>query len=168
MSTCHSATVPNARSRFLTKDPYLIPIVTRKPPYKIHPSNSYATESPVTDGQSVFAYFAAVGIVVCLDLEGEQVWTRELGAYKTGNDFGTGSSLALVDGKLFFQCDNEEKSFVCALNTRTGDDVYRVRPAHSRSRQTLLHCKMTLSIEFSEVQNWRPELEAAGGLGLPA
>ena len=101
------------------------PIVTRKPSYKIHPSNSYATESPVTDGQSVFAYFAAVGVVVCMDMEGEQIWSRELGAYKTGNDFGTGSSLALTDGKLFVQCDNEEKSFVCALDTQTGDEVWR-------------------------------------------
>lgn len=101
------------------------PVAKRKPPFKIHPSNSYATESPVTDGQSVFAYFAAIGVVVCLDLEGEPSWTRELGAFKTGNDFGTGSSLALVDGNLFVQCDNEEKSFVCALDTRTGDDVWR-------------------------------------------
>lgn len=100
-------------------------IVSRKPPFKIHPSNSYATESPVTDGQSVYAYFAAVGVVVCLDMEGEQIWSRELGAYKTGNDFGTGSSLALTDGNLFVQCDNEEKSFVCALDTRTGDEVWR-------------------------------------------
>ncbi|MFK8111590.1 MAG: PQQ-binding-like beta-propeller repeat protein [Rubripirellula sp.] len=101
------------------------PIVNRKPPYKIHPSNSYATESPVTDGDHVFAYFAAVGVVTCLDSTGDQVWTRELGAYKTGNDFGTGSSLALHESVLFIQCDNEEKSFVCALDTKTGKDVWR-------------------------------------------
>lgn len=100
-------------------------VVNRKPPFKIHPSNSYATESPVTDGRNVFVYFAAVGMVACLDIAGDQVWSRELGAFKTSNDFGTGSSLALHDGKLFVQCDNEEKSFVCALDVETGADVWR-------------------------------------------
>ena len=100
-------------------------IVSRKPPYKIHPSNSYATESPVTDGERVFAYFAAVGVIACLNTEGEQLWSRELGAFKTGNDFGTGSSLALHDGLVFVQCDNEEKSFVCALDASSGEDVWK-------------------------------------------
>lgn len=100
-------------------------VVSRKPPFKIHPSNSYATESPVTDGVSVYAYFAAVGVVACLDMDGQQIWTRELGAFKTGNDFGTGSSLALHDEIVFVQCDNEEDSFVCALNSKTGEDVWR-------------------------------------------
>lgn len=100
-------------------------IVSRKPPFKIHPSNSYATESPVTDGVRIYAYFAAVGVVTCLDMNGEQKWTRELGAFKTGNDFGTGSSLALLDGMVFVQCDNEQQSFVCALDTSTGEDIWR-------------------------------------------
>ena len=100
-------------------------IVSRKPPFKIHPSNSYATESPVTDGSNVYAYFASVGVVACLDKGGQQVWSRDLGAFKTGNDFGTGSSLALHDGHVYVQCDNEEGSFVCALDTKTGKDVWR-------------------------------------------
>jgi outer membrane protein assembly factor BamB len=100
-------------------------IVSRKPPYKIHPSNSYATESPVTDGDRLYVYYAAVGVVACLDFKGEQLWTRELGAFKTGMDFGTGSSLAAFGGMVFVQCDNEEKSFVCALDGKTGEDVWR-------------------------------------------
>ena len=101
-------------------------VVSRKPPFKIHPSNSYATESPVTDGTHVYAYFAAVGVVACFDAGGEHVWTREIGAFRTGNDFGTGSSLALDEGLVFVQCDNEEKSFVCALDSKSGEDVWRV------------------------------------------
>ena len=101
-------------------------IVSRTPPHKIHPSNSYATESPVTDGQHVYAYFAAVGVVACVDFEGELVWQRDIGAFRTSNDFGTGSSLAILDGRLFIQCDNEEDSFVCALDAKTGADQWRV------------------------------------------
>lgn len=100
-------------------------VASRIPPHKIHPSNSYATESPVTDGNRVYAFFASVGVVAALDREGKQVWSRDVGAYKTGNDFGTGSSLALNDGMLFIQYDNEEKSFVVALSCDTGNEVWR-------------------------------------------
>ena len=101
-------------------------VISRKPPHKIHPSNSYATESPVTDGKKVYAYFAAVGVVACLDLQGELLWSRDIGAYRTSSDFGTGSSLAMHDGKLFIQCDNEEKSFLCAMDSGSGEEVWRV------------------------------------------
>ena len=100
-------------------------IVSRKPPFKIHPSNSYATESPVTDGQRLYVYYAAIGVVAGLDFEGKTLWTRELGAFRTATDFGTGSSLAAHNGMVFVQCDNEQKSFVCAIDGETGQDVWR-------------------------------------------
>lgn len=100
-------------------------VTTRIPKHKIHPSNSYATETPVTDGKHVYVFFGGIGTVACLTVDGEQVWTKELGDYKTGNDFGTGSSLALHENLLFAQCDNEEKSFLTAINAETGEEVWR-------------------------------------------
>ena len=35
-------------------------ILEKQPEYPIHGSNSYATESPATDGKRIFVYFAAV------------------------------------------------------------------------------------------------------------
>ena len=102
------------------------PVAVETPPHKIHPSNSYATESPATDGERVYAYFAAIGEVGCLDLSGNLLWKKNVGAFRTSSDFGTGSSLAICEGKLFIQCDNEEKSFVCALDGESGDEVWRV------------------------------------------
>ena len=101
-------------------------VVSRKPSFKIHPSNSYATESPIVDGNRVYAYFAAIGAVACLDSDGEIVWQKEVGEFPTSSDFGTGSSLAMLDDKLFIQCDNEKKSFVCALEAETGEELWRV------------------------------------------
>ncbi len=101
-------------------------VVSKKPPHKVHPSNSYATESPVADGERVYAYFAAVGVVACLDQAGETLWQKEVGAYRTSSDFGSGSSLAINDGLVFVQCDNEEKSFLIALDGKTGEEVWKV------------------------------------------
>ena len=58
-------------------------------------------------------------------LDGEEIWKRELGAFPTSNDFGTGSSLAYHDGMVFVQCDQEQSSFVCGLNAKTGAEIWR-------------------------------------------
>ena len=99
---------------------------TKKPPYGIHPSNTFATETPTTDGNHVFVYFAAIGVVACFDLDGQQIWKQDVGAYPTSNNFGTGSSLAQHGGKLFVQCDNQQSSFLLALDAATGETAWRV------------------------------------------
>ncbi len=101
-------------------------IEQRKPSYPIHPSNTYATESPVTDGTRVYVYFAAIGSVACLDLQGQQLWKRDLGAFPTSNNFGTGSSLTMHEGRVFVQCDNQKQSFLLALDALSGQDLWRV------------------------------------------
>jgi outer membrane protein assembly factor BamB len=96
-----------------------------RPTIPIHPYNSYATETPATDGQRVYAYFGAVG-VFCYDFAGRPVWRKELGSYPMQFGHGTGASPALDGGRLFIQCDNEEQSFLVALDTKTGRELWRV------------------------------------------
>lgn len=95
------------------------------PTHAIHPSNSFATESPATDGEKLFVYFGAIGLVAGLDLDGNELWRRDVGTFKTGNDFGTGSSLMVDEGLVFLQYDNDEKSMLLALAADTGKDVWR-------------------------------------------
>ena len=99
-------------------------------PAVIHPSNTYATESPTSDGKYVFTFFATSGTLTAWGLDGEEKWKKELGTYKSGNGFGSGSSLAISDGRVFVQFDNDESSFVAAFDTQTGEQVWRDdRPA---------------------------------------
>ena len=116
-------------------------IVEKVPEYPIHGSNSFATESPATDGKHLFVYFAAIGTVTALDLDGNEIWRKEIGAYPTGNGFGTGSSLATGDGKVFVQCDNDRNSFVVAFDGVTGDEVWRKERAGRTSWSTPLYWK---------------------------
>jgi outer membrane protein assembly factor BamB len=94
-----------------------------KPRVAIQPSNSYATETPITDGERVYAYFGMTG-VFAFDTKGNPVWKKDLGSYRIA--FGPGSSPAFDGERLFVQCDNDEKSFLVALNKKTGDEVWRV------------------------------------------
>jgi lysophospholipase L1-like esterase len=43
------------------------------PSNQLHVKNSYASETPVTDGERVFAYFGNVGLF-CYDMDGKQLW----------------------------------------------------------------------------------------------
>lgn len=96
-----------------------------KPPIPRHSTNTYATETPITDGQRIYAYFGMNG-VHCLDMDGNILWQKDLGAYKMRADWGTASSPALLDNRLFVQVDNEEQSFLAALNVLSGDELWRV------------------------------------------
>jgi outer membrane protein assembly factor BamB len=90
-----------------------------------HRKNTYASETPVTDGEAVYAYFGNIG-VFALTLDGEPIWERRLDPHPTYLDFGTSSSPVLVDDLLLIQNDNEESSYLLALDKRTGEEVWRV------------------------------------------
>lgn len=96
------------------------------PRTKKHPMNNYATETPVTDGKRVYAYFGNMGLF-CYDLNGVLLWKKDLGAYKVANGWGTGSSPAIHGGLIFIQNDNEENSFLVALDAVTGEEKWRVQ-----------------------------------------
>jgi outer membrane protein assembly factor BamB len=96
-----------------------------KPASPIHPSNSFASETPVTDGERVFASFGSKGLY-CYNMTGELIWSKTLGVHKMQMGWGTGSSPVLDGNRLFLQCDNEEKSFVVALDKRNGEELWRV------------------------------------------
>lgn len=90
-----------------------------------HNSNTFASETPVTDGEHVYAYFGMHGLY-CFDMEGNPVWQKDLGAYPLLRDWGSSSSPVLWDGKLFIQVDNEEASFLVALDAADGGELWRV------------------------------------------
>jgi outer membrane protein assembly factor BamB len=97
----------------------------RKPAFGNHPSNTWATETPVVDGQRVYAYFGNVGLF-CYDFGGKLIWSVDLGAHKTFGNWGTSSSPAFDGDHLFIQCDNNESSFLIAIDKNTGKEHWRV------------------------------------------
>ena len=95
------------------------------PPTGRHVKNSYASETPCTDGERLYAYFGNVG-VFCYDLDGKELWSQKWGPFKTKLDWGTAASPVVHKGRVYVVNDNEEKSFLVALDARTGEQVWRV------------------------------------------
>jgi outer membrane protein assembly factor BamB len=99
-------------------------VAERRPAGPTHRTNTYASETPAVDAERVYAYFGNTGLF-CLDHTGKPLWDKDFGAYPMTNGWGTGSSPALDDERLFVQCDNEEKSFLVALDKKTGKELWR-------------------------------------------
>ena len=98
---------------------------TGKPAEPVHIKNTYASETPVTDGERVYFYFGNLG-VFCFDLQGNEVWKKRLAPAKIRYNWGTAASPVLYGGNLYIVNDNDEKSYLLALNKKTGDEVFRV------------------------------------------
>ena len=95
------------------------------PAGSLHLKNTYASETPVTDGERVYAYFGNLGLYA-LDLDGKELWSQKWGAFKTRNGWGTAASPVLHEDRIFVVNDNEEKSFLVALDKRSGKELWRV------------------------------------------
>jgi outer membrane protein assembly factor BamB len=89
-----------------------------------HPDHGYSSFSPVTDGKHLYVSFGSRGIY-CLDLEGNLKWEKDLGQMRTRIQFGEGSSPVLHGNALVIIWDHEDDSFIVALNTETGNELWR-------------------------------------------
>lgn len=90
-----------------------------------HELGSWASNSPCTDGEFIYAYFGSRGIY-CLDFNGEILWKKDFGQMEKVMSFGEGSSPYLYKDNLFIQWDHEGESFLIALNKKTGEEKWKV------------------------------------------
>jgi outer membrane protein assembly factor BamB len=95
------------------------------PQTPIHLKSSYGAETPVTDGQRVYAYFGSLG-VFALTPDGKEAWSKRLEPRKMRYGWGTASSPALQGERVIIVNDNEEQAEVLAFDTQTGKELWRV------------------------------------------
>jgi outer membrane protein assembly factor BamB len=95
------------------------------PQTAIHLKSSYGAETPVTDGERVYALFGGVG-VFALSLEGKEVWSKPLPPHPTRFGWGYAASPVLHEGRLFVVNDNEKRAELLAFDARTGRELWRV------------------------------------------
>lgn len=89
-----------------------------------HPDHGFSSNSPVTDGEFVFAYFGSRGLH-CYDMQGNLKWEKDLGRMHTRNSFGEGSSPALYGNTIVINWDHEGDDFIVALDRETGQELWR-------------------------------------------
>ena len=90
----------------------------------VHQKNSYASETPITDGERVYVYLGYVGLFA-FDMAGKPLWSKPMPAVKMRTGWGSASSPVLHNGRLFIVNDNEERSFVAAFDAKSGAELWR-------------------------------------------
>lgn len=101
-----------------------------------HLDGTWASASPVTDGEVLVAHFGSHGIYA-YDLDGKLLWSKDLGDMRTRNAFGEGASPALHGDTVVINWDHEEESFIVALDKKTGKELWRQpRPEEPTSWST--------------------------------
>ena len=89
-----------------------------------HRDHGFASFSPITDGEHLWAYFGSRGLY-CFDLKGNQKWDKQFGKMQTKNSFGEGTSPALYKDTIVINWDHEGEDFIAALDKKTGKELWR-------------------------------------------
>jgi outer membrane protein assembly factor BamB len=90
-----------------------------------HRKNTFASETPATDGERLYVYFGNVGLFAYA-LDGKPLWSVRFPQQPMYLNFGTASSPVVHDGKVFVLHDNDGTSFVAAVDARNGKELWRV------------------------------------------
>ena len=141
-------------------------------PKRKHPKNTYASETPVTDGEHVYVYHASAGLFA-VDFNGNLVWSTtvtvpeevdpEIAKTRAASGgvldgLGGAASPTLYNGRLYISADYDSRLwFLAAFNARTGEELWHVS-----------HPKREAAYGWSTPFVWenelRTELIAAGDL----
>jgi outer membrane protein assembly factor BamB len=92
-----------------------------------HRRSSYASTTPVTDGERVYVHFGAEGLYA-YDVAGKLAWKSSVGKIKTLG-LGLGTSPILYGNLLILQLDDNTgaDSYIVAVDKRTGKEVWRTK-----------------------------------------
>ncbi len=102
-----------------------------------HQDHGFASSSPVTDGQWVWAFFGSRGLHA-YDFEGNLKWSKDLGRMRTRNAFGEGASPLLVGDTLVVNWDHEGDDFTAAFDKKDGRELWRQKRDEPTSWSTPL------------------------------
>jgi outer membrane protein assembly factor BamB len=88
---------------------------------------SFASNSPVSDGQRVYAFFGSRGLYA-YSLAGDLVWKKDFGVrLRMDGAFGEGTAPILHDGRLLILFDHLDGGFLSVLNAASGNELFRIR-----------------------------------------
>lgn len=90
-----------------------------------HIKNTLASETPATDGERIYARFGNVGLFV-FDMDGNPLWSKLEPPTETRYGWGTSISPIVFEDRVYLVNDNDEQSYLVALDKRTGEEKLRV------------------------------------------
>lgn len=101
---------------------------------EIQRANTPVSATPASDGKNAFVFFQDFGLLA-YGPDGNEIWRMPLGPFN--NPFGHGSSPILAGNILLMNIDQDENSFLLAIDKDTGKVIWRKdRPLAQRGYAT--------------------------------
>ena len=91
-----------------------------------HTLNHRAAPTAVTDGKTVFVFFADFGLVA-YDFAGNQRWQLPLGPFNSQH--GVVASPVYADGRVIFVCDTDTDAYIIGVDAANGKIAWKT-PRH--------------------------------------
>jgi len=126
-------------------------VAQHQPQQSTHETATWASNSPVTDGEHLIAFFGSNGLY-CLDLGGRLVWEKNFGEMQVKHGHGEGASPAIHGETVIVNWDHEGESFIVAFAKRTGEELWR------KSRDEVTSWATPIIVE----QNGHPQVIVSG------
>jgi outer membrane protein assembly factor BamB len=128
-----------------------------------HDNNSYASGTPVTDGNQIYVSFLDGKdiIVAAYDFKGKQVWLQRPGTFLSPH--GYSCSPVLFEDKVIINGDSQGDSFVAAMSKKDGQIVWKIsheNPAHSFSTPIFRNMAGKMQMIFcgnKEIASYNPD-----------
>jgi outer membrane protein assembly factor BamB len=86
---------------------------------------SFASNSPVTDGKRLYAFFGSRGLYA-YTLDGKLEWKKEFPPMRMRLQFGEGVPPVLHEDRLLLKFDQESDSYFAAIRASNGEEIWRV------------------------------------------
>jgi outer membrane protein assembly factor BamB len=90
--------------------------------------NTPVSPSPVTDGSNVYVFFGNFGLL-SYDAAGKERWRHPMGPFTF--PYGAGSSPIVSGSRILLLCDQDDGSFLVALNKDSGKVDWKAERAHA-------------------------------------
>ncbi len=87
------------------------------------PEHGYASHTPVSDGERIYAFFGKSG-VHAFDLDGKELWRAAVGTGSDPRRWGSSSSPIVFEKTLIVAAGPERNSIV-GLDTATGKEIWK-------------------------------------------
>ena len=122
------------------------------PRTKRHPKASQASSTPVTNGRHVAVLFGTAGILSTYDVNGTQLWKKDLGIIDNGyvadpaQQWGHSASPIFYENSVIIQADQQKGSYIAAYNITDGKELWK-------------------SIRDDEISTWGTPLVVKGKAG---
>ena len=87
-----------------------------------HKTNPHCASTPASDGKHVVVWHASAGLY-CYDLDGEQLWSRDVGDFD--HMWGEGPSPVIYQDRVILHCGPGKEVFVMGIDLKTGQVLWK-------------------------------------------